>query len=85
MPEADGSWTEKVLHKFNPDGKEGSQPFAGLIFDSAGNLYGTTAFGGAYDGFTVFELTPKEGGDWAEKVLHSFGRTPDDAATPLPA
>jgi len=62
------TWTEQVLHSFS--GTDGSLPSAGLIFDSAGNLYGTTAFGGASQG-TVFELTPGPGG-WTEKILHSF-------------
>jgi uncharacterized repeat protein (TIGR03803 family) len=61
---------EKVLHSFN--GKNGSTPYAGLIFDTAGNLYGTTFSGGAYGDGTVFELTPEAGGGWTETVLHSF-------------
>ena len=52
-------------------------PVAGLILDASGNLYGTTSEGGAYVYGTVFELTPKAGGGWTEKVLHSFGGTGD--------
>lgn len=59
---AGGRWAEKVLHTFRDDGKDGRNPVAGLIFDAAGNLYGTTESGGAYYGAgTVFELTPKAG------------------------
>jgi uncharacterized repeat protein (TIGR03803 family) len=61
---------------------DGSQPEAGLIFDSAGNLYSTTAGGGgggAYGNGTVFELTPSESG-WTETVLHSF--TGSDGSLP---
>ena len=71
IPKASGGWTEKVLHSFG-QGKDGASPYASLIIDAAGNLYGTAFHGGA-DGFgTVFELTPKAAGKWAEKVLHSF-------------
>jgi len=80
-PKAGGGWTEKVLHNFSNNGKDGYYPAAGLVFDAAGNLYGTTAYGGtgvcssvAPTGCgTVFELTPKTGGGWVEGVLHSFG------------
>jgi uncharacterized repeat protein (TIGR03803 family) len=54
------------LHTFNQ--KDGAEPNAGLIFDKAGNLYGTTYQGGAYGAGTVFELTPKAGGGWTEKA-----------------
>src|ERR1700693_956385 len=64
-PNKDGSWTENVLHAFT-DGKDGGWPFARVIFDPAGNLYGTTAFGGVYDYGTVFELTPNKDGSWRE-------------------
>ena len=74
-PQESGSWTEKVLHSFNST--DGAYPYAGLIFDAAGNLYGTTVRGGIHDDGAVFELTPKEGGGWTEKVLHSFGHGTD--------
>ena len=73
-PAAGGSWTEKVLHSFG-SGADGEYPQTGLIFDAAGNLYGTTYEGGAYGYGTAFELTPASGGNWTEKVLYSFGRT----------
>jgi uncharacterized repeat protein (TIGR03803 family) len=70
-PAGDGSWTETVLHTFvgTPDGE---QPLAPVIFDAAGNLYGTTAYGGIYEGGTGFELTPNAEGGWTETVLYSF-------------
>jgi uncharacterized repeat protein (TIGR03803 family) len=61
----------KVLHRFT-GGSEGSQPLAGLTFDTAGNLYGTTAFGGNYGYGTVYQLTPNSDGTWTEHVLDSF-------------
>jgi uncharacterized repeat protein (TIGR03803 family) len=66
-----GGWGEKILHNFNNNGKDGYGPYAGLIFDAAGNLYSTTAYGGTYGYGTVFELTPKSGG-WAETILYSI-------------
>jgi uncharacterized repeat protein (TIGR03803 family) len=70
-PTAGGGWTETVLHSFG-NGTDGAFPYAGLIFDAAGNLYGTTTGGGTYRGGTVFQLTPTAGGGWAEQVLYSF-------------
>jgi uncharacterized repeat protein (TIGR03803 family) len=64
-------WTEIVLHNFG-GGTDGADPYAGVIFDAAGNLYGTTSSGGAYKGGTVFKLSPGPNGTWTEKVLHSF-------------
>jgi len=78
-PAKDGGWTEKVLHNFGK-GTDGFYPYAGLVFDPSGNLYGTTQSGGAYNYGTAFELTPKAGGGWTEKVLHSFNYP--NAATP---
>ncbi len=68
MP-AQGKWKQKVLHDFR--GKDGALPLGGLVFDAAGNLYGVTAYSGAYGYGNVFELTPSNG-KWTEKVLHSF-------------
>ncbi len=52
----------------------GAGPVAGLISDSAGNLYGTTEAGGTDNEGVVFELKPPAGGQtsWTETVLHSF-------------
>jgi uncharacterized repeat protein (TIGR03803 family) len=48
---------EKVLHSFTY-GADGEYPQAGLIQDAAGNLFGTTIYGGAYGSGTVFEVKP---------------------------
>jgi len=55
-PVGKGSYAEKILWNFN--GTDGANPFAGLIADSAGNFYGTTATGGSSGNGNVFELTP---------------------------
>jgi len=54
---------EQVLHSFDLNGVDGASPYASLLFDATGNLYGTTAFGGTYGpsnsglvGGTVFEI-----------------------------
>jgi len=76
------AWTEKVLYSF-PTPERGYLPNGGLVFDSEGDLYGATMFGGGYgtscDAYyhycgAVFELSPptKKGGQWTEKVLHGF-------------
>lgn len=65
-------WVEKVLHTFLANNKDGLYPSASLLFDSAGNLYGTTGGGGDRAAGTAFELSPTTGGSWTEAVLHSF-------------
>ncbi len=58
-------------------------PYASLIFDSAGNLYGTTYTGGVYyAGGTVFELSPNGSGGWTEQVLYSFNENGTDGTNP---
>ena len=76
LPRQGGGWTETVLHSFG-SGTDGIVPAAGLIMDTAGNLYGTTYEGGIRGGGTVFELSPREGGGYTETVLHSFGSGTD--------
>jgi uncharacterized repeat protein (TIGR03803 family) len=78
-----GSWTEKILHFFNSQGKDGFHPVSRFISDAFGNLYSTTAAGGANDEGTVFEMTRKAGGGWAEKVLHNFNYTDGSAPDAL--
>jgi uncharacterized repeat protein (TIGR03803 family) len=76
-PKAGGVWTEKILHTFTNNGTDGTFP-GGMIFDAAGNLYGTTSAGGPYGeglwyfGGTAFELSPEAGGKWTEKILYNF-------------
>lgn len=78
-PRAGGGWAEKILHNFG-NGNDGDQPQAGLVRDQAGNLYGTTYYGGT--GGTVFELSPQAGGGWTEKILHTFNNDGTDGNHP---
>ena len=61
-----GKWEETVLHTFGVKNGDGDGPFAGLILDTTGNLYGTTYGGGNQCGSsscgTVYELSPRAGG-----------------------
>jgi len=83
-----GSWTETVIYNFCSEANcaDGSIPKAGLIFDDAGNLYGTTYGGGEQgcDCGTVFRLSHPRvpGANWDETVLWSFGSITDDGAGP---
>jgi uncharacterized repeat protein (TIGR03803 family) len=63
-------WKEKILYSFGK-GTDGATPVAGVSFDAAGNLYGTTSAGGTYGYGTVFQLTPSRSG-WTENILHNF-------------
>ena len=80
IPGTGGTWTEKELHRFI-GGSDGAYPESKLIFDKAGNLYGTTTTGGAHRG-TVFELSPGSNGTWTEKILHKFSITGEDGIFP---
>jgi uncharacterized repeat protein (TIGR03803 family) len=71
-PNSDGSWTESIVHSF--DGGDGFAPQAGVIFDEAGNLYGTTSGGSAHNWGNAFKLSPNSDGTWTETVLHSFDK-----------
>jgi uncharacterized repeat protein (TIGR03803 family) len=65
-----GYGTERVVHNFAFS--DGAAPVGGLIQDSAGAVYGTTAVDGAYGSGTVFKLAPTRGRGWIETVLHDF-------------
>jgi uncharacterized repeat protein (TIGR03803 family) len=66
-------WIETVIHSFQ-NGSDGASPYGGLVMDAEGNLYGTTASGGAGGGGTVFELSPS-GGGWTFSVISSLAGT----------
>jgi len=79
-----GTWTEKVIKGFPRIGHLGGNQPVGIIFDSAGNLYGVTTFGGTrgYNGAgIVFELVQSQG-QWTGKVIHRFGIRGNNLQTP---
>jgi|SRR5271167_4589392 len=80
-----GGWTETVLYRFN-GGADGATPEgADLVFDQAGNLYGTTNGGGTGNCQggcgTVYKLSPSNGG-WTERVIHTFTTQGGDGQRP---
>jgi uncharacterized repeat protein (TIGR03803 family) len=66
VPNLFAPWLETTLYSL------AAGSYAGVVFDRAGNIYGTTYDGGSYEGGSVFELSPSNGG-WTETVIHSFG------------
>ena len=80
-PGSGKAWTETILYNFT-GGSDAAVPLAGLVFDSAGNLYGTTERGGTGDNGTVFELSPGSSG-WTENVLYRFTGTHGDGKLPM--
>lgn len=70
-PQGDGQWAEQVLYTFS-GGSDGGYSYSALVFDAAGNLYGTTFQGGDFEEGTVYRLSPGGNGQWTETVLHSF-------------
>jgi uncharacterized repeat protein (TIGR03803 family) len=78
-----GTWTQTIVYNFTGVNGDGWSPDAALTFDVYGNLYGTTVYGGIYNGAcvigcgTVFELSPNSNGTWHESVLHRFAAGKD--------
>jgi uncharacterized repeat protein (TIGR03803 family) len=76
--------TPTTIWSFSDTNGDGAIPFAPVIFDSSGAIYGTTAIGGVGTFGTVFELTPPSGnGNWTENILYHFvggidGQQPSD-------
>jgi uncharacterized repeat protein (TIGR03803 family) len=79
-------WQESILYSFQGPGpaNDGAEPIGPLAIDAAGNIYGTTAFGGSVPGCygycgTVFKLS-RSGKGWRETILHNFGSGTDGGA-----
>jgi uncharacterized repeat protein (TIGR03803 family) len=79
-------WKHQVIYGFAGGTNDGANPTAGLVFDSVGNLYGTTSYGGNGSGSnckeagcgTVFKLAPNSHGGWSESVIFNFTGTTSD-------
>jgi uncharacterized repeat protein (TIGR03803 family) len=87
VPPATGTqWSLNTLYNFGTNSMDGSQPYAGVVFDKAGNLYGTTLFGGKGIGYhqqgwgIVYKLTPGSQLPWSESILYWF--TPKTGVNP---
>ena len=76
-PNSTGGWSKNTLYTFT-DGEDGAVPYAGLIFDAAGNLYGSAFAGGNLNGCNasgcgvIYRLSPTSSGGWTETVIHTF-------------
>jgi hypothetical protein len=75
-PNSDGTWTEQDLYDFE-DGFDGGYVGGGVVFDSAGNMYGETMDGGSFacpqSGCgVIFELTQQPNGTWNDKTIYTF-------------
>ena len=73
--------TLTTLYDFGSRPNDGANPQAGVVFDKAGNLYGTAALAGISDG-TIFQLSPpaQAGDPWTENIVRRFRGTPDGAS-----
>jgi uncharacterized repeat protein (TIGR03803 family) len=78
VTQAASAQTFHLVYQFK-SGNDGSQPYANVILDRQGNLYGTTTIDGAYSNGTVFKVSPTG----KETVLHSFTGTGGDGANPI--
>ncbi len=84
LTSSNGVWNETILYSF-AGGNDGASPSGTLVFDAAGNLYGTTRLGGPAGAGTVFKLAHVNG-TWQESVLYAFtggndGGSPQAALT----
>ncbi len=83
-PNGAGGWNQATIYEFTAP-TSGAGPSGSLVFDSAGNLYGTTAQGGILSGCfgsgcgVIYKLSPNGSGPWIETVLYAFSGTTDGA------
>ena len=72
-PDGSGGWTKTTIYNFGLYPSDGNWPGGNLAMDAAGNIYGTTQFGGVYGSGTAYVLKPRSNGTWKETILHHFG------------
>lgn len=70
-PTQTGEWDFKTLYSF-AGAPDGVFPYGALLFDAAGNIYGTTYYGGTNGLGAVYKLSPTLSGEWDETVIYSF-------------
>lgn len=74
-----GGWQEGVLYSFS--GNDGMNPYAGVVRDQAGDLFGATKLGGSAGNGVVFKLA-RDGTGWTESILYGF-TSPNDGYWPV--
>jgi uncharacterized repeat protein (TIGR03803 family) len=76
----------KVIHSFSGYPNDGMSPVSSVVFDKAGNMYGSTPGGGNQTGCgdlgcgVVYELSPDGQGSWTETILYDFCHDFDGAS-----
>ena len=75
-------WKETVLYDFAGGTADGYYPQSQLVFDAKGNLYGTTTYGGAHSGGTVYQLQAQKSGKFKYNLLYSFAGGSTDGYYP---
>jgi len=74
-----GDWSESIAWNFTGSGSDGGNPYGGVVFDSTGNMYGTSSAASNSQG-AVWELSPS-GSEWTEHTLYDF-RGGSDGGSP---
>jgi hypothetical protein len=83
IPKAGGGFTFQTVHQFSQATGDGSNPGSAVVFDTDGNLDGTTPNGGNGCGI-IYELSPPTttGGAWTETFVHKFDSDGNDGCNP---
>ncbi|HTZ96570.1 MAG TPA: choice-of-anchor tandem repeat GloVer-containing protein [Terriglobales bacterium] len=83
---APGAWAETQIYNFPSDLQTGGFPVGNLVFDQAGNLYGSAGGGTGCNAFgcgVIFKLTPQKNGQWSYSVVHYFNGQDGFGPNPL--